>query len=380
MKVAVVQSVLPAYRAPFFGRLASRVHGLDLYFADQTPEAPALRSVAAPAGCVVHVAPTTVRSGLLWQPGMWTAAGGRYDVIVLAWNARHLLLAPAVCRARTRGVATVLWGHGQSPSENRLRRGIRNLPAAAADALVVYGPSARDRLLEDGFEPGRVFVAPNAVDTAGVDAAISAWPADRLARFREAEGLGEAPILLFVSRLDPSKDLTLLFRAFALVRGQVPTVRLVIVGDGPDRPLVQAEAARSGGAIRWLGALFEEEALAPWMLTARAMAYPTSIGLTVQHAFSYGLPMVTTGRRSAHGPEIEAVEHEGNGLLYEHGSADAFADALLRVVTDGPLRLALSRRASATVRTGPWRLDAMVDGMVAALEAAARRRGRLRPP
>ena len=58
-----------------------------------------------------------------------------------------------------------------------------------------------------------------------------------------------------VGRLQPVKDHALLLRAFAKVRVQVPEAALVIVGDGPLRAALEAQAEQAGlsDTVRFMG-------------------------------------------------------------------------------------------------------------------------------
>lgn len=376
--VVVVQSVLPGYRAPFFARLRERVRTLTLVVGESSPEAPGLRSVAAPAGVRVVPVRTLQRGPLFWTEGLWSGLDPRADRWVLPWTTRHALLLPTLIRARAQGVGTLLWGHGKSPGEDTHRRNFRNAVGRLSSTIVVYAPSARERLLDEGFAPDRVFVAPNAVDTSPVDRAAELWSPERLRAFRTEHGLVERPVVLFVSRLEPSKRLDLLVSAMERLWSMHPDAVLAVVGDGPERPRLDALRAAHPGSVLLPGAIFDEDRLAPWMLSATVMAYPTSIGLSVQHSFAYALPLVTSGERSAHGPEIEAVADGSNGLLFPGLDVGAFAAALARVLSEPELRRQLAAGARATVRTGPWRLEGMVSGFVAALRGAEPRGSRRR--
>src|SRR5690606_35251042 len=118
------------------------------------------------------------------HPVYWQASQLRYaqrdacDVLMLNWDVHYLSSLPALLRARRDGVGTVLWGQGYSRKESWLRRRPRALLAHAPDALVFYNETGRDLFLADGFDPDRMFVAYNSIDTAPIDAAIAAWRAD----------------------------------------------------------------------------------------------------------------------------------------------------------------------------------------------------------
>lgn len=103
--------------------------------------------------------------------------------------------------------------------------------------------------------------------------------------------------------------------------------------------------------------------------------YPVNIGLSAMHALGYGLPVVTSDNIVGHNPEIEAVEHGVNSVLYADGDVDAMADAIREVAADEAKRSAMSEAARRTVLER-FNIPKMVDGMEAAIRHAADRAGK----
>src|SRR5207237_1719233 len=66
------------------------------------------------------------------------------------------------------------------------------------------------------------------------------------------------------ARLDPVKNLGVAVRALAQLRARAPRAVLVIVGDGPEKDALLAEASRHAGVdVRWLGYRTDVRALLP---------------------------------------------------------------------------------------------------------------------
>ena len=282
-------------------------------------------------------------------------------------------LVPALLRARARGIATVLWGHGYSKRELAWRKAARARAARLATALLFYSEDVRARFSAAGFPQDRLHVAPNALDQEPIGRARAAWIAEpeRLTAFREGQGL-DGPLILFVSRLKPENRLDLLLEAAAMLRATHPKLTLAIVGSGePELSRLKARASALGleRRTRFLGAIYDQEALAPWFLSADAFCYPSNAGLSLLHAFGFGTPVVTTDNRGRQNPEIEVLHPGKNGLLYGHGDPAALAGVLNRLILDPELRARLSRGAlEAASGRG---LREMIDGMEGAIRFAA---------
>lgn len=372
-----------AYRLPVFRALAA-APGVQLtVWADLSAKGAVERRELT--GFESRDAPARSIGPFSWQPASLEAVRDPgADVVVLSWQVRALDVPLALRSARRRGVATVLWGHGFGKTHPRLGDLARRLTADIADACLLYGPATRRRTVEQGVPPEQVFDAPNAIDQAAIAEAARRWRSspERLAAFRRQEGIEGGPVVLFLSRLEADKLPTVLVEAFAAVLAKHPAATLAFIGDGAARPEIEAAADRLGvrARVRLAGALFDEEAIAPWALSSSLLVHPGGIGLSLMHAFGYGLPVITTDRSILHGPEAEIHEPGLNGLLYRHGDAADLASKIAAILEDEPLRQRMSKAALATV-SGPRgrNVEGMVAGFLDAIDFAAARHGKSRP-
>jgi glycosyltransferase involved in cell wall biosynthesis len=271
-------------------------------------------------------------------------------------------------------VPTLLWGHGYSKNESTWRRRRRNALLQRSNGCIVYNHAAADRLVRDGVDRRSVFIALNAIDQAPVQRAVQRWreQPQELAGFQAKHGLGRE-LVLFVSRLVPEKRVDMLLEAFALVHRQRPNAQLAIIGRGPEETSLRQRAAalNISSAVIFAGAMYDEMDLAPWFLSARCMAYTVDLGLSILHAFGYGLPVITSDDHNLHGPEIEALRDEHNGLLYRLGDVDQFSAQILRCLADDQLQQRLAGNALATVQPPDgFCVQRMVRGLQDAITSA----------
>lgn len=377
LRVTLVQPALPKYRIPVFAELARRP-GIDLTLHyGQVPGVPE----ACAEGFRAFPDPMPIRRiggvEVRWQRSHWTCATRRYsDVLLLAWNVHYASLIPALLRARAQGVGTVLWGHGYSKQETGLRRRYRDGVARLAHALLCYNHAAARRLIAGGFDRGRVFVAPNSLDQGPIQSARQYWleRPTQLAAFQARHRLVPAQTILYVSRFVRENRVDLLLKAAAELRLRYPALTIALVGQG--EPVASelrslADALDLGTSVRFLGAIYDEMQLAPWFLSSAAFCYPANIGLSILHAYGYGLPVVTSDRVDAQNPEIEALEPGINGLTYMDTNANDLATALDRLLADDAFREQLGQAAHQTA-TQRFSVTAMVNGMDNAIRFAAR--------
>jgi glycosyltransferase involved in cell wall biosynthesis len=376
IRVTIVQPSLAPFRVPAFARLAATPDlKLNVIYSDTG------RSNATPIGFDARHEPINIRRvaghPVYWYPAQIEQANiDLNDVLVLTWDAHYLSLYPALLKARRDGVGTVVWGHGYSRHTSASRRLPRQAIAKLADAVVFYNETGRQRYVDAGFDPAKLFVAYNAVDRAQIDQAILHYHAapHELLAFRQANGIDGKPLVLFVARLSPERRVDLLIDAAARLRDAGRSFQVVIVGAG-DEPFIatlreQIASRRLDGVVRLVGPCYDEIALAGWFLSARVFAFPSYMGLSLHHAFAYAVPVVTTDRDEHNGPEIEALVSGVNGMKYRDGDPDSLANAIDDYLSNESLARSHGRSGRAVI-DATFSIPRLVEGLKSAINFAA---------
>ncbi len=375
IRVAIQQASLAKYRVAVFRELAARP-GIELQVL--YGERAGIETVAPDGFAARKVAFHEKRfagQAIYWHAAQLQAVNPRdFDVAILSWDAHYASLVPALCQGRLRGVPTVLWGHGYSKRERGWRRRWRNALGKMATALLFYNHSTANVFKDDGWNPARLFVAINSLDQQPITEARDAWQSvpGRLEAFQRDRLSGEMPLLLYVSRLDPRNRVDLLIEAAHLLRERQQPVSLAIVGRGEPELTRLKELTRRyqlEDVVQFLGAIYDEEQLAPWFLSAKLFVYPANLGLSLLHAFGYGLPVITSDNRAGQNPEIEALLPGENGLEYPDGDAQALAESIAKALSD-PAWLSAAQTAALRTVAGPHSLTRMVDGIEQAIRWA----------
>lgn len=378
MRLLIVEPVLAHYRLPLFERLAARDDiSLAVVASPIFPGAP--RSVAhAPSWAdLAHDCVSLFGGRAQWQRGLELPREfGPGDVLVMDFNPRMLSNLLLLRSARKAGVGVVLWGHAWSPTSKHWRANLRFKLMDKADVLLVYTDTEADWLRQRRVWKPVILAANNALDQAPIRSARLDWSAQALDHFRVGEDLVGKKLLLFCGRLrtSPPTSLEVALASLAELVAVDPAFVLVVVGTGEAEPALRQRAQRLGleAHVRWVGELYGEPALAPWFLAATCFVYSGSIGLSILHAFGYGLPVVTHGSRELHNPEIAALEEGENGFTFAIGNPAQLTAAILRIATDQQLRERLSQRAIFTVSEG-YSMDNMAARFYNAIKVAAGR-------
>ncbi|WP_229052992.1 glycosyltransferase family 4 protein [Aeromicrobium sp. Leaf350] len=292
-----------------------------------SPDGPHL-AVAAAAGVHVHTASMTGTRDLRGARDVAARVRAIRPDVLHAQDRRAGLVGRTL--ARPRGAATVYTLHGVpdpmahlvrgndavSPPDRRvhvsnavgerwLSRVPRSIVVTPCEAVAEF---ARDHL---GLRADRVVSVPNGVDPAWADLGST----NRLLT-------DDVTTVAWLGVMQPVKRVPELVAAAAAV----PGVRLLLIGDGPERGAVEAAVARSGAADRIELVGFADDP-APLLARADVLALPSgaeACPLAVLQAMASGLPVVA----SSVGGIPEVVRHGVDGLLVAPGDAVALRDAL----------------------------------------------------
>lgn len=214
------------------------------------------------------------------------------------------------------------------------------------DYRVCVSDPIRQRLIDRGFEPNRLFSIYNGLDFSHV-----VPKTDRAAYFAQfGYTVHEGDVIAGIAaRLDPVKDIPTLLRAVALAKKACPQLRLAIAGDGKERKKLEALTKELDleDSVFFLG----------WVndLDSFYGALDINTLSSVSEAFPYALPegarahLATVASNVGGVPAI--IEHGVTGLLIEPGDVRMLAAYLARYALDENYRRemgeALYRRGKA---------------------------------
>jgi len=301
------------------------------------------------------VFPRSILSGL---------TGRRPDGLVEVWNGMPFF-SPLWARCPSvvflHHVHAEMWRMALPPALGHLGEFVERRaapPLYRRSRIVTLSSSSRDEIVSMlGFHPGRVSVVAPGIDP----------------RFSPGGSRSPEPSVVAVGRLVPVKRFDLLVEALVEARRGVPNLRATIVGEGYERPRLEAQV-RAAGAQEWMalpGHLTHERLLdlyrRAWVVASTSKR--EGWGMTVSEAGACATPAVVS-RIAGH---VDSVEHDVGGLVVDldraggpagvgrdrrvPGTADeaaAFADALRTVLRDRALRTRLGLGAQAHARGLSW--------------------------
>ena len=296
----------------------------------------------------------TMRPATLWKVGRLAAEIRREQVaLVHAQDFYTDLLGTLAARlARVPIIVTRvdLMHHLDGPRRAALR-GVSRL----ADRVVVNALAIRDRCVAEGVAPERIALVRNGLDLLQFDLAAArppepiAW-VPTLAGGAPGGGAGasDAPVVVQVANMHhPVKGHEDLLRAFREVVREIPAARLLLVGDGDRRPVLET-LARGLGIVDRVGFVGQRRDV-PAVLARAAVVVSASHAEGLSNAVLEGMaarrPLVAT----AVGGTPEVVRDGETGFLVPPRAPEALAARLVAVLRDPALARRMGEAGRAVV-------------------------------
>lgn len=336
-RIVILQEYVPAYRVPLFKGLRREAERADVH----------LEIAAGRPSRQQRLRGDAVRmEGVSFFPQWSMSIFGRRltvrlaarayrgaDLVVLEHARRNLDGYRLVLPRGRKTQRIALWGHGrdyvQSPS--RFGRWLLALLARKADWYFAYTSSGAVAVQGYGVPAERVTVVGNTIDSGALQKELNSISDGELREYRLQHNLSEHTAI-FIGGLDASKRLTFLLEAGSLIARELPAFRLIVVGDGEQRRLVETYDApwvHFVGPQRGRG-----KAIA--LACAELIMMPGRVGLIAVDSFAAQTPIATTQHES-HGPEFDYLS-DGVNAVITPATPSAYAEGVLRILTDAEWR------------------------------------------
>ena len=288
-------------------------------------------------------------------PRLWTHLRLSWEMVRqppdLLFVPAHVL--PLICPKRTLVTVHDL-GYRYFPESHPRRQRLyldwstrRNVRIATH--ILVDSIATRDAIVREyGVDADKITVA-----YPGYDAALApVHDQDELAAVQARHSIN-TPYILFLSRIQPRKNVLRLINAFAQVLSRQPDLTLVLAGPSGWLTAPVAVRIRELGieARVYLPGYIAEEDKAALISGARVFAYPSlyeGFGFPVLEAQACEVPLLASNTSSL--PEVVG----DGGLLVNPLDEDAIAAGLLRLLEDEDLRRTLIARGCANLKRFSW--------------------------
>lgn len=221
-------------------------------------------------------------------------------------------------------------------------RMIERLTMRLPDGIVAISQKTRIDLIKRGkVRPERIDVIPVGIDL------------ERIVKIAPAR---ESTDVLFAGRLIHEKRVDLLLNAIAVAKKEIPTITCAIIGDGPERGLLEDLAVKLGVEENVIFTGFvDQDGLTAYMKASKVFVLPSireGFGLVIVEANACGLPVISI--RHDMSAVRELVKDGVNGFLVNDISSREIAEAITKLVTDEALRERLAENGFAMAKKYGW--------------------------
>jgi glycosyltransferase involved in cell wall biosynthesis len=239
--------------------------------------------------------------------------------------------------------------------QRRLAAWETRLSYQAASRIICVSEPARQNLIDAWqVDPHKIEVVANGVDTQLFR------PIEDSRALRAQLGIGDGPVVGFVGAFTAWHGLDLLIESFARVWRRFPAARLLLVGDGPGRQLVDSQIAAHGlqPAVCMTG-LVPQTAVPALLACAdvTVLPYPRLLKelwfspLKLYEYMSAARAIVASGS----GQIAQVIQHGHTGLLVEAGDVAELTDAICSLIENAAERARLGSNARAqAVASHSW--------------------------
>lgn len=322
-KIIIIQPAIPRYRTPFFSRLES-IFDLTIY--SNKIDFLGVRSVDRFANVKWGGGFAKILNKVFWHRGLPLFKGfEKDDVVVVNGNPRIINYMILLLFCKIRGIRTIWWGHGWSAGSHGFFASLRIKMMSMADVVLVYTDYEKNQ-----FKKQNYYALNNGLDSNEIRRAII--------KSNLSHHFSNHVNMVFVGRITSKANLAFIINAMPLLPSNIT---LSVIGDGPqkDKLMQQAQKNNISERITWHGAMFSEDDIACVMLQADIFVYPGAVGLSLIHAYNYGLPAIVHNTRELHMPEYAAFREGFNGFGYIDNDVVNFCN-----VIDSYVRLPIEQK------------------------------------
>jgi glycosyltransferase involved in cell wall biosynthesis len=265
------------------------------------------------------------------------------SAIILFLHMKDRIIWPLLHWFKVRRIPFAFWTKGGNwdDPDSRFKYCLFNYVHALSDALILYSAACKD-YVHPRFH-SKAFVANNTLN-------FESFP--RLAETKEEIkrdlGIAFPKTVLFMGNMaadNGRKRVEHLIEIFGTLARE--DVGLVLAGPGMSSDLQGRLNPRN---TRYFGNVQdpEDRQISRLCKMADVCAIPGHVGLSLNQAFYWGLPVIT--EEGYHPPEIAYLKPGRNGFIVPSGALDAFAARILYVLDHDDVRAELSRNATIDIR------------------------------
>ncbi len=368
-KVTIIYRTIPQYRIEFYNQLKDglKQKGIHLEliygnnaFKDRNDE--------------VHSEWATYKKNftlniykiyLIWQPCLKEVQTS--DLVIVEQANKLLFNYYLIFRKIFKKKKFAFWGHGinyQIPKTNifnKFKISYLNL----ATWWFAYTEGIKSFLMEHGVEENKITVVQNSIDTKALNAMYNSISDEEIGNFKLQHNItSEEKVLIFCGALSKEKNIQFLIDAADLLLSKGYKFKLIIIGSGPLKKIVEV-AASSRSWIIYTGTKFGRDKSLLFKVSDLFLL-PGAIGLAILDSFAFETPIVTINY-NRHGPEFEYIKNGFNALVTNE-DLDEYTNTI-GILLDHPEKI-LKIKEACKEMVDKYNIQCMVNNFIEGIEKA----------
>jgi glycosyltransferase involved in cell wall biosynthesis len=286
------------------------------------------------------------------------------DAVILFLHLKDRILWPLIHWLKLSGIPVALWTKARNldDPDNRFRNAFFDYLHVVSDGLILYTSSLR-RFISKRHH-GKIFVANNTIN-------FEDFPSipESKAEIKRDLGIPFQKVVLFAGRIGEERNRKKVDHLIDIFRELDRTdVGLVIVGSGLSDEL---RARMNPANTRYFGEVHDPEnrQISRIFKMADVCSIPGHVGLGLNQAFFWGLPMVTEWGNQP--PEIEYLRDGENGFIVPEDDRRTLRDRLLLLIENDAERRRMSENARRDILAHAS-IKGMFDGFLSCVQYLSR--------
>lgn len=333
-KVLIIYKFLPQYRKDFFellkDELAKENIELTLIYGRLKNEAKKDEIDLEWGIFIPNITFSILGRDLIWQPCL-KHLKDKDLIIVEQANALllnyYLLLRRIFLKAKF-----AYWGHGlnrQNKADSIFNK-FKLLLIKKCDWWFAYTESVKQLLISVRYCENKITVVQNSIDTKYLRESYEKISIEHINELAKKLNIKSKQVAIYCGAIYKEKRIEFLLSAAELIKKEISEFHLIIIGSGPDKYLIESFCVDKPW-IHYLGPKFGADKIAYFKMS-KIFLMPGAIGLAILDAFALQTPMITTNYEF-HGPEIDYLENNINGIITEN-DLSTYATNAVEVLLD----------------------------------------------
>lgn len=220
-----------------------------------------------------------------------------------------------------------IWTHGWYGKEKGIQAKLKLWLYKHVAGIFIYANYAKELLVKEGIPAEKLFVIHNSLD---YEKQISLRNKVTSSTIYSSHFGNNHPVLIFIGRLTPVKQLDMLVEAVAKMNAKGNDCNLVFVGNGSEKNKLEEKVKEYGleNQVWFYGACYDDSKNAELIHNADLCVAPGNVGLTAIHTMVFGTPVISHDDFKWQMPEFEAIKPDETGDFFKKGDVDSLVDVI----------------------------------------------------